>query len=698
MMFLVTDNNPLLPISSGTVLTQPTRGYFIALPVADVTDSTATIETTFTYAGEYDGVSEETLQIKHVHTIGDYHYYSVPWKMLSKITSGPSQPTIFTFVTEQSAVDSTISQEIPAPESMVVISGDYNYLPSLESYTIEPNKTLCIYFGYDVSDEPYVSEFVLIDSDTDQIVQRRTVTTKNPSGELSPPGEWQGDGMAYELDGCLETNSQGFVDPTDSMASPVKNLKVVALWKKREPVAPDVQANLYLATAGKTPGTYSSMSVAAERLTGLVAPYSYTNIHHPYHPNALTKKYLIGFKEMNDEQYISRLQLGKRRSDLINEIAHESNDPVFEQVADVSTYQYFNDQTVSGDSNFADVTTGVSFDLSIKENGYWDLSWSNGDPWDGVSDMYLVVNFVDRTKININTVGVGTVTGPGRTNTPGGNDTALPGEIVTITTTPADGYVLGTVTIKDANNNNIPSTDVDQNTKTFTVPENGDVDVTVIFTSDQPEQPYEGVPISLDKDYVLVITDVADGKSWAGPVHRNRWGPSGGDIEDAGLTHVTGSHGSLTWLRDTAIWTQMILNVSLTNGGRTGMVYSRSAGELDPGAVTNLAKVGVHSGLDRVFFSRITPLNSDPSANLPEGIGQDFYLQDIQFQFQILKDITGFTGTLYEVDPTSPYGDPSTVVVATCTWNNQSTGSSLEWAGPDTTSWEPADNLAGLLE
>lgn len=735
MMFLVTDSDPLLPITTGVNLTGPTRGYFLAFPVADITDTTASIETTFTYAGEYDGVSEETLQIKHVHTLAGYHYYSIPWKILTKITSGPPQPTNFTIVNTSSASDGTWPSEwgsMDVAADMIIISGD-GITGNLEGeYIMEPNKTACVYFGYDIGDQPYVDEFVFIDADTDQIVQRRTVTTKNKFGELSPPGEWQGDGMRYEIDGCLETNNEGILDPADANAAPVKNLKIVSMWKARviEPPA-DFEYTLGVSAMG-------DVTVSDSLAT-------WTKEESP-DPNAwsLPDTDKIKLEPAGSDLVIHSVNITTQNGGTVDQTVTNKyyNDPV----TTISSGRRF--MTISIGSGFytgiASALVLIEIEFSSTKNitefifGHSEF-WSTVDTYDAERDVVGNVEYgmvwtdtrADVSKIYIS--------GPLRY----GADVTVQQLVDAIAPYKSGGQMPGlmapnssgcfslryqtdgAVRIKDwafvnADTNEIGFTK--QNTQIGNLEDNGyayptncmhtndsgfinygqagyspipRLNVLARMETNPDHQGFNGLAMDLSKDYVIHVESVLDGKTWAGPITSPVWGYSSGDIDDSGLPYITGVMSpNNSYANNFLLGVRMLFTVTdVTTGGRKWFIYTQSAGNLESStSVLNLATQQTHSTFWRCYFSRTFPNGSTSNMNAADPDSSDYFLQDIQFYRPNSHDFDGFTATLYE----SNKQDGSTVGSALGTFTVGYDSSMVrKWQPTTARSWDQAQNIPG---
>lgn len=746
MMFLVTDSDPLLPITTGVNLTGPTRGYFLAFPVADIADTTATIETTFTYAGEYDGVSEETLQIKHVHTLAGYHYYSIPWKMLTKITSGPPQPTNFTIVNTQSASDGTWPAEwgtidVAVDIGIITDDGIRAIIPSdgittslseNGEYIMEPNKTACIYFAYDIGDQPYVDEFVFIDADTDQIVQRRTVTTKNKFGELSPPGEWQGDGMRYEIDGCLETNNEGFLDPADATAAPVKNLKIVSMWKARviEPPA-DFEYTLGVSAMG-------DVTVSNSLAT-------WTKEESP-NPDAWS---------IPDPD---KIKLEPAGSDLVIHSVNiiTQNGGTVDQTV---TNKYYNDSvtTVSSGSRFMTISIGSGFytgvtsalvlieiEFSSTKNitefifGHSEF-WSTVDVYDAeravVGNNEYGMVWTD-TRADVSKI---YISGPPRY----GADVTVQQLVDAIAPYKSGGQMPGfmapnssgcfslryqtdgAVRIKDwafvnADTNVLGFTK--QNTQIGNLEDNGyayptncmhtndsgfiyygqagyspipRLNILARMEQNPDHQGFNGLAMDLSKDYVIHVDSVLDGKTWAGPIVMPQWGYSSGDIDDSGLPYITGVMSpNSSYANNFLLGVRMLFTVTdVTTGGRKWFIYTQSAGDLQGSTnVLNLATQQTHSTFWRCYFSRTFPNGSTNFMNAADPDSSDYFLQDIQFFRPNSHDFDGFTATLYE----SNKQDGSTVGSALGTFTVGYDSSMVrKWQPTTAQSWDQAQNIPG---
>ena len=86
-MQILTPSEELIPVTSGVAFTS-VKVFFIVMSSDEVTSTDDPLVVTLTYAGAYDGTSDEDLSLPFIKTIDSKHYYSAPWKNIVKISTG----------------------------------------------------------------------------------------------------------------------------------------------------------------------------------------------------------------------------------------------------------------------------------------------------------------------------------------------------------------------------------------------------------------------------------------------------------------------------------------------------------------------------------------------------------------------------------------------------------------------------------
>ena len=131
---------------------------------------------------------------------------------------------------------------------------------------------------------------------------------------------------------------------------------------------------------------------------------------------------------------------------------------------------------------FRSATAGEPKAFTYDYDGYLLLKFKSNSSDDEYAGLDLTVTLIggehNVTVVNADNVGGSVVTA--------NSITAGYGQTVTLTASPAEGYVLGTLSVRDADGNVVDVTDMlwytDKNTATFTMP-NSDVTVTPVFTN-----------------------------------------------------------------------------------------------------------------------------------------------------------------------------------------------------------------------
>lgn len=218
-----------------------------------------------------------------------------------------------------------------------------------------------------------------------------------------------------------------------------------------------------------------------------------------------------------------------------------------------------------------------------------------------------------------------------------------------------------------------------------------------------------GLPISLDKNYVLVITSINDSQSFSGAVITppsydalGRTRPTYDDLQSVGLSYDTGytKDPGYGWLGGNGVYTKLICTAHTAENANTReeFVWASTRGLLDDAEnallqdLPGTSFVPGHAAASRVHFSRSyyePDIDNPISMHEEKTYPTQYYLQNIYFYTYphvVRKDWTGFQADLHEV---SVDGTLETKI-GSVTYNSIQEIEVGGWVSASITSWTQA--------